>query len=314
MRQQQQQQHQQGRQQEQQQEQQHRRQQHRRQQHRSSTSSSSSRQQHRRQQHRRQQHRRQQHRRQQHRRQQHRAAAAGSSSRQQHRSSSSSRRQQQQEQQLSLLDHSLKKMQSELAAQLMATLEQWHPPLEGDDVNPVLAFARQWLQKAQDCELVSMGTRRQEEWGRGIVTVVKQGDESVAMVMWSQPTRRSERRGCILELWRTIAKSDHGQKSLLFFLKKARQKGYTQAMVEGSQCTQTLVPFYQSCGFGRVGDGSSWSMQTALLEVVEEEEQQRQDPEEEQEEEEEEYSALIPLLQRQVLCVDTTASTPSTLR
>ena len=27
-----------------------------------------------------------------------------------------------------------------------------------------------------------------------------------------------------------------------------------------------------------------------------------------------EYSALIPLLQRQVLCVDTTASTPSTLR
>ena len=26
------------------------------------------------------------------------------------------------------------------------------------------------------------------------------------------------------------------------------------------------------------------------------------------------YSALIPLLQRQVLCVDTTASTPSTLR
>jgi hypothetical protein len=179
-------------------------------------------------------------------------------------------------------------MQSELAAQLMATLEQWHPPLEGDDVNPVLAFARQWLQKAQDCELVSMGTRRQEEWGRGIVTVVKQGDESVAMVMWSQPTRRSERRGCILELWRTIAKSDHGQKSLLFFLKKARQKGYTQAMVEGSQCTQTLVPFYQSCGFGRVGDGSSWSMQTALLEVVEEEEQQRQDPEEEQEEEEEE--------------------------
>ena len=29
---------------------------------------------------------------------------------------------------------------------------------------------------------------------------------------------------------------------------------------------------------------------------------------------EREYSALIPLLQRQVLCVDTTASTPSTLR
>ena len=147
-------------------------------------------------------------------------------------------------------------MQSEIAAQLMDTLEQWHPPLEGDDVNPVLTFARRWLQKAHG-EGVSLGTTGDAQWGRGIVTVVKQGDEPVAMVMWSHPKRRATSRSP-LELRRTIAKLHHrhGKAALLFFLKNARQEGYTQAMVEGSQCTKTLAPFYQSCGFGMVGAAS----------------------------------------------------------
>ena len=48
--------------------------------------------------------------------------------------------------------------------------------------------------------------------------------------------------------------------------------------------------------------------------VIRMEEEEGYVSEESDEESNEEYSALIPLLQRQVLCVDTTASTPSTLR